>query len=81
MPSDFFLLHAGLPLQGEGMGKLAAHRLALCQACPHFNDDVNTGAPINPPCGLAKRWCTRAWRSAMASNAKHPNNECPWNKE
>ena len=70
---------------------VASVRMAMCRECEHYNDDANTGQPIDPPCGLATKWriggcgCKikreDTWRGRMMMDLPHPHADCPWNKE
>jgi hypothetical protein len=59
---------------------LRQHNMAKCNQCDHFNNDVNTGAPLNPPCGLNRSLSICAWKQAAATGEKQGNG-CIWVKK
>lgn len=52
-------------------------RVATCDACPHYNDDANSGQPLDPPCKLAPRMSICNWKKRLATGHK-PHPDCPW---
>ena len=68
----------------SGTEHTAASLLDVCLDCDHYQDNVNTDEPIDPPCRLAVQWnvCTlkEMARRVASGRTRHPNPCCPWNQ-
>ena len=65
-------------------GIAAAALLDVCADCDHYQDNVNGGEPLDPPCRLAMQWNVCTWREmaqqVASGRARHPDNRCPWGR-
>ena len=62
----------------------AAALLDVCADCDHYQDNVNTDEPLDPPCRLAAQWNVCTWKEmagqVASGRTRHPDPCCPWNQ-